>query len=228
MEVAWLLIDCTPSIRKARCGGRLISSNARTMRLRLPRGAGMLTVMTSRFGGTTNESGLSRPKIKSPVAFGPILFNYHVPMSDTLNILAGLHDLVARCRRRSSGSRLIENLSYFLGQSAEGERLAQQMYPCIKPAVVDDRISCVTCCEQHLDRRMEALGMIGDISSVKAIRQYDVGKKKIDATRGFKESDCRSPIRRLENLITEVTKHTRRIGAQIVMVFYDKNSLIAV
>ncbi|MEA2951188.1 MAG: hypothetical protein QOJ96_708 [Alphaproteobacteria bacterium] len=70
--------------------------------------------------------------------------------------------------------------------------------------------------------------MIGDISSVKAIRQYDVGKKKIDATRGFKESDCRSPIRRLENLITEVTKHTRRIGAQIVMVFYDKNSLIAV
>ena len=121
----------------------------------------------------------------------------------------------------------VENFSYLFGQTAKGKWLAQQVDPWIKPSIMDYRIARVTCREQHLDPRVQALRMIGDISPVQAIRQYNVGKKKIDAARRLEKSDCGSCIRRFENLISEVTKHAGRVRAQIVVIFHDEDGLIA-
>src|SRR5581483_8000279 len=121
----------------------------------------------------------------------------------------------------------VKNFSYLFGQTAKGKWLAQQVDPWIKPAIMYYRITRVTCREQHLDLRMEALRMIGDVSPVQAIRQYNVGKKQIYAPRRLKKSDCGSCIRRLENLISEFTKHTGRVGTQIVVIFHDEDGLVA-
>lgn len=65
----------------------------------------------------------------------------------------------------------------------EGKWLAQQVDPRIKSTVVDYRIPCVARREQHLDHWMQPSSPICDVTSVKAIREHDVGEEKIDGAR---------------------------------------------
>jgi len=93
--------------------------------------------------------------------------------------------------------------------------------------VVNDRISCIAGCEQHLEIRPSFHRLLGQLPAVHAARDHHVGKQQIDVLLTVENLESRCRGGRTENAIAEIGQNLECISAQGLVVFDNKDRLTA-
>lgn len=120
---------------------------------------------------------------------------------------------------------LSDQISHFSGEGIHRERLGEEVHAALEMAVVEHRIFCIACDEQHLQIRPCNPGRICHLAPIGAPWEANIGDQQVNRPLRRKHLEGRRALCSLDDRVAEVRKGLCGNHANQGLVVYEQYRL---